>query len=82
MQIIKFEKHNCMPCNQVNEFFKILGVSPDEVVNVEELPKVAQHYMITGVPVVLLLDDMGKEVKRVTGFKPQDIEELFNERKH
>ncbi len=80
MQIIKFEKHNCMPCNQVNEFFKILGVEPDEIVNVEELPKVAQHYRITSVPVVLLLDDMGKEVKRVVGFRPQEIEVLFNEK--
>ncbi len=80
MQIIKFEKHNCMPCSQVDQFFKILGVEPDEIVNVEELPKVAQHYRITGVPVVLLLDDMGKEVKRVVGFKPQEIEVLFNEK--
>lgn len=80
MQIIKFEKHDCLSCDNVTQFFKILGVEPDEVVNVEELPKVAQHYRVTGVPVVMLLDDMGKEVKRVVGFKPQDIEVLFNEK--
>jgi len=76
LKILKLEKHNCRPCDMVENFLQDQNVEYDKI-NIEENPETSMQYGVMSVPVTLLLDDNGLEVDRVIGFNPPEIEKLI-----
>lgn len=81
MKIIKFEGDNCASCKQLATVMEGNGWVADEVISTDAEPEKAFDYGLMGQPVLILLDDENKEVKRMTGFNPSrvaEVEALFN----
>lgn len=77
MRLIKLEKYNCPSCEMVSNFLNNVNVEYTAI-NVEDSPEVAGEYGVMGVPVTILLDDKGNEVKRSTGYNPSELEEMIS----
>ncbi|MGG0308223.1 HNH endonuclease [Priestia megaterium] len=75
MELIKFYKDGCNPCTMVDNFLKDAGVEYKSI-HVFENPEIAGEYDLASVPVTILLDDQGNEVKRSYGFNPPELEEM------
>lgn len=75
MQIIKFEKDGCKPCEAVGAFLDD-AVEEYRVIDAFKEPREAAKFDIGSVPTVILLDDNEVEVKRSVGFKPAELEEI------
>ena len=73
-RIIKFEKNDCAPCNQVSEFLDRRGISYEKVNPFDE-PELAIQYKVRSVPTVIVLDQ-DQETKRIIGFKPEELSAL------
>lgn len=71
MKLIKFELSNCTPCKMLGDFLNEVGVKPDQTINLytptPEERALAVKHEIMQTPVLLLLDDNGKEIDRVVG---------------
>ncbi|ARC58834.1 Thioredoxin [Bacillus licheniformis] len=76
MKLIKLEQPSCTPCQLVSNYLKEKGIE-FEAIDVTVRPEVAAEYGVMGVPVTILLDGEGKEVKRSSGFKPNELDELI-----
>ncbi|AQS44209.1 thioredoxin family protein [Bacillus amyloliquefaciens] len=76
MRLIKLEQPNCNPCKMVTNYLNDAGVEY-ETVDVTQNPEVAAQYGVMGVPVTILLNEQGEEVKRSIGFKPEELDELL-----
>ncbi|MEC2153254.1 thioredoxin domain-containing protein [Bacillus velezensis] len=76
MRLIKLEQPNCNPCKMVTNYLNDAGVEY-EAVDVTQNPEVAAQYGVMGVPVTILLNEQGEEVKRSIGFKPEELDELL-----
>ena len=68
MRILKFYADYCAPCKAVSQNLKNARL-PIEIVDVdaEDNEDMVREYGIRSVPVTILLDDAGKEVKRWIG---------------
>ncbi len=71
IRVIKFEKDNCAPCNMVSEFLDNKGIDYEKV-NPFENPEAAMHFRVRSVPTVIVTKG-DEEVKRVIGFKPEEL---------
>ncbi|MCR4368036.1 MULTISPECIES: thioredoxin family protein [Bacillus amyloliquefaciens group] len=78
MRLIKLEQPNCNPCKMVSNYLNEVGVEY-ETVDVTQKPEVAAQFEVMGVPVTILLNEQGEEVKRSIGFKPNELDELLKE---
>ncbi|MGG1395581.1 thioredoxin domain-containing protein [Bacillus velezensis] len=78
MRLIKLEQPNCNPCKMVSNYLNDVGVEY-ETVDVTQKPEVAAQYEVMGVPVTVLLNEQGEEVKRSIGFKPDELDKLVRE---
>ncbi|WP_404482582.1 thioredoxin domain-containing protein [Bacillus velezensis] len=76
MRLIKLEQPNCNPCKMVSNYLNEAGAEY-ETVDVTQKPEVAAQYEAMGVPVTILLNEQGEEVKRSIGFKPDELDELL-----
>lgn len=76
MKIIKFEKESCPACTMVENFLNENNINAEKI-NPFNDPDKAAKYDIGSVPVTILLDDEGNEIKRSIGFKPNELEELI-----
>ena len=81
MKLIYFSAPWCGPCRQ-------LGPIMDEVaqqvtvqkVNVDNNPKLAQHYGVKNVPTVVAIDNFGNERARKVGLNPkQAYLDMYNQ---
>jgi len=71
-RIIKFEKNDCAPCDQVSAYLDRKGISYERV-NPFDSPELAVKFKVRTVPTVFVLD--GEEIKhRIIGFNPQELE--------
>jgi thioredoxin 1 len=77
MKLIKFEKENCSACTMVQNFLDVNDVTVEKV-NPFENPKLATNFMISSVPVTILLDDEGNEIQRSRGFNPDELESIIS----
>lgn len=77
MKLLKLEKYNCPTCDKVGIFLDNQEIDYEKV-NVEDNPDVAAEFGVMGVPVTILLNDEGNEVKRSTGFNPEELEEMIS----
>ncbi len=62
----------------VSNYLNEVGVKY-ETVDVTQKPEVATQFEVMGVPVTILLNEQGEEVKRSIGFKPNELDELLKE---
>jgi thioredoxin 1 len=77
-KLLKFEKENCPACTMVENFLTDKNVEVEKV-NPFEQPKLAAKFMISSVPVTILLDDEGNEIQRSRGFNPAELEQLISQ---
>jgi thioredoxin 1 len=77
-KLLKFEKENCPACTMVENFLTDKNVEVEKV-NPFEQPKLAAKFMISSVPVIILLDDEGNEIQRSRGFNPAELEEIVSQ---
>ncbi|KYD05390.1 thioredoxin family protein [Bacillus atrophaeus] len=78
MRLIKLEQPNCNPCKMVSNYLNQANIEY-ETIDVTQQPEVAARFEVMGVPVTILLNDQGEEVKRSIGFKPEELEQLLKE---
>jgi thioredoxin 1 len=76
-KLLKFEKDNCVGCAMVEGYLESKGIKAEKI-NPFDNPELTTKYNISSVPVTILLDDEGNEVKRVIGFKPAELEDIIN----
>lgn len=70
-RVIKFEKNDCAPCNQVSEFLDQKGIIY-ETVNPFDKPELAIQYKVRTVPTVIVIEQE-QEKQRIIGFKPEEL---------
>lgn len=73
-RVIKFEKNDCIPCDQVSTFLDNKGVTYERI-NPFDDPELAVKYKVRTVPTVLVLKEE-EVVQRIIGFKPEELEEI------
>lgn len=68
-KLYKFSAEWCSGCKQLSNTLKSVGgLSVDLIeVDIDASPEIAKQYNIRSLPTLVLVDDMGKEVKRVIG---------------
>ena len=76
-KIIKFEKKDCSPCQMVSAWLDAREIEYERI-DAFDSPMAAAEMKVRSVPTVILIED-GKEIKRSTGFKPQELEKLAKE---
>ena len=76
-KIIKFEKNDCNPCAMVSEFLDKKGVKYERI-NAFDNPEMAMKFKVRTVPTVILMEN-DAEVKRVMGFKMEELNEMASE---
>ena len=76
-RIIKFEKNECNPCAMVSEFLDRKGVEYERI-NAFDNPEMAMKFKVRTVPTVILMEN-DAEVKRVMGFKMEELNEMTSE---
>lgn len=73
-KIIKFEKNDCVPCDQVSAFLDKKGVSYERI-NPFDNPELAVKYKVRTVPTVLVIEN--EEVQqRIIGFNLDELKKL------
>ena len=77
-KIIKFEKKDCNPCQIVSAWLDTREIEYERI-DAFDNPMAAAEMKVRSVPTVILVEDE-KEIKRSTGFKPEELEELLKER--
>lgn len=84
MRVIQLKAPGCIPCQNVYNFLKTnLGEDHFEQIDATEGDNKTK-YELKAVPVVILYDDGGNEVKRVEGARLKELKEvisLYNEQK-
>ena len=70
-RVIKFEKNDCAPCNQVSEFLDQKGIIY-ETVNPFDKPELAIQFKVRTVPTVIVIEQE-QEKQRIIGFKPEEL---------
>lgn len=68
-KLYKFSAEWCSGCKQLTNTINAMGnLSIDLIeVDIDSSPDIAKQYGIRSLPTLVLVDDMGKEVKRVIG---------------
>ena len=66
-KIIKFEKEGCAPCIALDAWLESKGLQSYTKINPFEDFESAIEYNIKTVPVLILIDENGQEVKRCIG---------------
>ena len=74
-RVIKFEKQNCSPCEQVSKWLDERGIKY-ETINPYDTPESAVKYRVRSVPTVLVYEG-AEEVGRSVGFKPEELLKLL-----
>jgi thioredoxin-like negative regulator of GroEL len=46
---------------------------PVEVVDIDVFPEVAAEYMVRGVPTLVLVNNLGEPIKKMTGVKSEPV---------
>lgn len=75
MKLLKLGKPGCLPCVQLSGFLDELGVNYEDI-NMLNEPDYAVKYNVMSNPVLILLDDEGKEVERVLGFNLENTDKF------
>ncbi|WP_090739374.1 co-chaperone YbbN [Paenibacillus sp. Mc5Re-14] len=80
MKIVKFVQPTCQPCRMVDGFLSHLGLKVDETMDIvvdDKAFELATSFGVRSTPTLILLDDEGNEVDRVSGMNHEGIKRLF-----
>jgi thioredoxin 1 len=85
MKLIKFKRKNCPPCHMLETFLEVdLKVEVDKTYDLSsgdpEALEMAGKFGIMSTPVLILLDDEGKEIERVAGVGQSKIRDIVAKR--
>lgn len=73
-KVIKFEKNDCVPCDQVSAFLDEKGVAYERI-NPFDNPELAVKYKVRTVPTVLVIEN-DEVQQRIIGFNPDELQTL------
>ena len=76
-KLVKFEKNDCNPCAMVSDLLDKKGVEYERI-NAFDNPEMAMKFKVRTVPTVILMEN-DAEVKRVMGFKMEELNEMASE---
>ena len=73
MKLLKFSASWCSPCKMLSVIIDNMDL-PYEIdnIDIDEQSELAQQYNIRGVPTLILIDDVGNEIKRNVGMITRD----------
>jgi len=74
IRILKFEKNDCAPCDQVSNVLDTQGIAYEKI-NPFDNPDMAIKYKVRTVHTVIVLEN-DQETKRIIGFKPEELSQL------
>lgn len=79
MKVLKFYAEWCEPCKALSKVIEnyYTGDVPIENINIDENMDMAVEYQVRSVPICVLLDDNGSEIKRKAGMMMIDQFEDF-----
>jgi thioredoxin 1 len=85
VELIKFRQTVCRPCIDLDNYLKFeLGVSEDTTYILdsgdEKAIEKAIEFGVMSSPVMILLDDNGKEIDRVIGTNREDVNRILKKR--
>lgn len=70
MKLLKFSASWCQPCKMLSKTLEGMTLPLEiESFDIDENQQKAIDYGVRGVPTMVVVDDTGKEVKRVVGYK-------------
>lgn len=75
-KLLKFSSPTCAPCKMLSNYLNEKGVEYEEI-DVFEQVETSSKYGISGVPVLMVVDEEGNTVDQVVGFNPPAIDELL-----
>lgn len=68
MKLLKFSASWCKPCATLSETLKEFNLCPVEHIDVEEVEDdICERYRIRSIPVMLVVDENGTELRRIQG---------------
>lgn len=78
--LVDFWADWCGPCKMLGPVIKQLAEDNEDVViaklDVDDVPEIAKEYTVLSIPTMILFKH-GKEVARLTGFKPLPVVQEF-----
>ena len=70
MKLLKFQATWCQPCKMLSRTMQDASdkiTIPVEEIDIDQNMDMAVQFQVRGVPTLVVVDDEGKEVKRMTG---------------
>jgi thioredoxin 1 len=79
MKVLKFYAEWCGPCKSLSKIIEqyYTGDIPIENIDIDQNTDMAKQYSIRSVPVCVLVDDTGNEIRRQSGMMMIDQFEKF-----
>lgn len=75
MKLLKFQATWCQPCKMLSRIMQDASdkiTIPVEEIDIDQNMDMAVQFQVRGVPTLVVVDDEGKEVKRVSGMMTED----------
>ena len=73
MKLLKFSASWCQPCKMLTTIIDNIDLPYDmDSIDIDEQTEMAMKYNVRGVPTLVLVDDVGNEVKRNVGMITRD----------
>jgi thioredoxin 1 len=72
-KLLKISQNRCRPCFMLSNYLNEKGIQHEEALMTDEL---LAKYDLSGVPVLLLLDEDEQELARTVGFDPENTTEV------
>lgn len=77
-KVYRFTASWCQPCKALATIIEDINVTaPIEVVDIDANKELAIQYRVRSVPTLIMVDDTGKEVKRMTGVQAKNLVESW-----
>lgn len=73
IKLLKFYAPWCQPCKMLDKQLESFELSiPKHNIDIDIDVELAMLYKVRGIPTMIIVDEEGKEVKRVTGSQTQE----------
>lgn len=79
MKLLKFQASWCGPCKMLAKTLESMEV-PYEIneIDIDETPEKAMKYSVRSIPTLIIVDEIGNEIRRVNGaLKQNALKEFF-----
>lgn len=73
IKLLKFYAPWCQPCKMLDKQLESFELSiPKHNIDIDIDVELAMLYKVRGIPTMIIVDEEGKEIKRVTGSQTQE----------